>query len=180
VGPAWTRHLSKTTIQTCVFLFLVGVVGGVVAYLQRSSVVEPHVAGSNAIAFHVAVALIAASVAVVLPRVDTVRRVPYPIWVAPFSRSALDRFRRTVTLRSGPSPGRVVRALLAGLLTIALLSNFVRAGVQVVEGLDPNFTVNAWGGPSYLGAMLAHYLDGLVLFYLEALILNMVVLGAGQ
>jgi len=34
-----------------------------------------------------------------------------------------------------------------------------RAGEQVTGGLDPNFTVNAWGGPSYAGAMACHYLD---------------------
>jgi hypothetical protein len=32
----------------------------------------------------------------------------------------------------------------------------------------------AWGGPSYLGAMLAHYLDALYLFYVEALLLNLI------
>jgi len=42
---------------------------------------------------------------------------------------------------------------------------FWRAGVQVTGGLDPNFTVNAWGGPSYAGAMACHYLD---LFLLAA------------
>jgi hypothetical protein len=30
---------------------------------------------------------------------------------------------------------------------------------QLTGGLDPNFTVNAWGGPSYAGAMACHYLD---------------------
>ena len=34
-----------------------------------------------------------------------------------------------------------------------------RVGEQVTAGLDPNFTANAWGGPSYLGAMACHYLD---------------------
>ena len=34
-----------------------------------------------------------------------------------------------------------------------------RAGARVLGGLDPNFTVNAWGGPTYLGAMTCHYLD---------------------
>jgi hypothetical protein len=32
-------------------------------------------------------------------------------------------------------------------------------------GLDPNFTVNAWGGPGYACAMACHYLD---LFLLAA------------
>jgi hypothetical protein len=33
---------------------------------------------------------------------------------------------------------------------------FARAGEQVIGGLDPNSTVNAWGGPAYLGAMACH------------------------
>jgi hypothetical protein len=32
------------------------------------------------------------------------------------------------------------------------------------------------GGPSYLGAMLAHYLDGVYLYYLEALLMNVILL----
>jgi hypothetical protein len=59
-------------------------------------------------------------------------------------------------------------------LVILLLYNFFRAGLQVIGGLDPNFTVNAWGGPSYLGALMAHYLDAAYLFYIEALLLNYV------
>jgi hypothetical protein len=97
------------------------------------------------------------------------------IWVAPFSQSGLDRFRRTVLLKSGASPTRIVRALLAVGLSILLMFNFVRAGMQIIGGLDPNFTVNAWGGPSYSGALLAHYLDGAYLFYVEALLLNLVI-----
>jgi len=48
---------------------------------------------------------------------------------------------------------------------VLFLFCFWRAGVQVTAGLDPNFTVNAWGGPSYAGAMACHYLD---LFLLAA------------
>lgn len=38
-----------------------------------------------------------------------------------------------------------------------------RVGQQVVAGLDPNVTHDAWGGPSYLGAMACHYLDAALL-----------------
>ncbi|WP_344653277.1 hypothetical protein [Cryptosporangium japonicum] len=41
-----------------------------------------------------------------------------------------------------------------------------RIGEQVFAGLDPNFTRNAWGGPSYLGAMYCHYIDGALGFSL--------------
>jgi hypothetical protein len=37
------------------------------------------------------------------------------------------------------------------------------AGEQVTGGLDPNFSINAWGGPTNFGALAADYLDGLVL-----------------
>jgi len=76
-------------------------------------------------------------------------------------------------LESGASPTRIARALLAGVLSILLMFNFLRAGMQIIGGLDPNFTVNAWGGPGYVGALLAHYLDGAYLFYVEALLLNL-------
>jgi hypothetical protein len=98
---------------------------------------------------------------------------PYSIWVAPFSRSGLDRLKLSIRPSSRSSPVAVGRAILVVLLTIAFLYNFLRAGEQVIGGLDPNFTVNAWGGPGYFGAMFAHYLDGLYLIYIEAFLLNL-------
>lgn len=41
----------------------------------------------------------------------------------------------------------------------------IRAGVQVFAAFDPDFTRDAWGGPSYLGASLAHWMDGILIFY---------------
>jgi hypothetical protein len=52
----------------------------------------------------------------------------------------------------------------------------IRLGAQVIGGLDPNATVNAWGGPSYLGALLAHWLDGIVGFYVAAFLLSRLLL----
>jgi hypothetical protein len=157
-------------------LFVAGVLLGVVTYLQRSEVPGRHVPGSNAVPAHVVLALVAVGLAILVPRLGPAKRAPYPIWVAPFSRSGLDRFRWTTSLRAGLSLGHVARALVAVVLAILLLFNFLRAGQQVVAGLDPNFTINAWGGPTYLGAMLAHYLDAVYLFYLEALLMDAVLL----
>jgi hypothetical protein len=171
-----SRHLSRTTALACALLFVAGVVAGVFAYLQRSAVVEAHVPGTNAVPTHVALAVVAVVLFFGLPRLRLAQRAPYPVWVAPFSESGRDRLERTVRLRAGTSPGSVVRAVLAALLTILLLYNFFRAGAQLVGGLDPNFTTNAWGGPSYLGALLAHYLDAAYLFYVEALLLNLVLI----
>jgi hypothetical protein len=166
-------YLSKTTILGSVSLFLVGIILGAASYVERSPVVEEQVPGSNAIPAHVVLAVIAVGLVFALPRHRLAKRAPYSIWVAPFSRSGLDRFTRTVSLRSGASPIRIAQALLAVVLSILLMFNFLRAGMQIIGGLDPNFTVNAWGGPSYLGALLAHYLDGACLFYVEAFLLNL-------
>jgi hypothetical protein len=168
------RYLSKTTFLTCALLYVTGVAAGSLIYIQRSPVVEEPVPGASAIPAHIALALVAVGLFIGLPRLRLAKQAPYSIWVAPFSQSGLDRFKQTILLRFGVPPGKIVRAVLAGLLTILLLFNFFRAGEQVIGGLDPNFTANAWGGPSYLGAMLAHYLDGAYLFYIEALILNLV------
>lgn len=168
------RYLSKTTALTCALLFVAGVVAGTFIYLQRSPVIQERVPGTNAIPLHIVLALVGVGLFIGLPRFRWAKQAPYSKWVAPFSRSGLDRFRQTILLRSGVRPGKIVRAVLAGLLSILLLYNFFRAGEQVIEGLDPNAVINAWGGPGYLGALLAHYLDVLYLFYIEALLLNLV------
>jgi hypothetical protein len=55
---------------------------------------------------------------------------------------------------------------------------FGRIGEQVTDGLDPNFTVNAWGGPTYLGAMACHYLDAALGIAASAWLLDKILLRA--
>ena len=74
------------------------------------------------------------------------------------------------------SPSGLGRALLALPPAALFLYAFYRAGEQVTGGLDPNFTVNAWGGPTYLGAMACHYLDLLLLMAAASWLLNRVLL----
>jgi hypothetical protein len=52
--------------------------------------------------------------------------------------------------------------------------------MQIIDGLDPNQTVNAWGGPTYLGALLAHYLDCIIGFYAAAFLLSRLLLPAAD
>ena len=73
-------------------------------------------------------------------------------------------------------PSFALRLFLAVLPTALLAYLPVRAGMQVIGGLDPNFTANAWGGPSYLGALACHYLDAALLGALAAALLNLVLL----
>jgi hypothetical protein len=71
-------------------------------------------------------------------------------------------------------------ARVAATVPLVLLLAYApfRLGAQLIGGLDPNATVNAWGGPSYLGALLAHWLDGLVAFYAAAFLLSRLLLRA--
>jgi hypothetical protein len=57
-----------------------------------------------------------------------------------------------------------ISVVLALALAVMAYAQF-RAGVQVLSGLDPNLPAQAWGGPSALGAGLAHWLDAALLFY---------------
>lgn len=90
------------------------------------------------------------------------------------------RARRWPPRAPALTPARLV--LAAPLLFLLVFAAF-RAGVQVLAGLDPNFTVNAWGGPTYLGAMACHYLDlavgGIVVVGVLRLSLTRPVTGAG-
>jgi hypothetical protein len=90
--------------------------------------VSSHAPSANAVPDHVVLAFVAVAFAILVPRLREAKKAPYPIWVAPFSRSGLDRFRRTTSPRAGPSLGHVARALVAVVLAILLLFNFLRAG----------------------------------------------------
>ncbi len=62
--------------------------------------------------------------------------------------------------------------MLATPLLLLVMFGFFRTGYQVTSGLDPNDTVNAWGGPTYIGAMACHYLDVAVIVAAAAWLLN--------
>ncbi len=84
--------------------------------------------------------------------------------------------RRAARTVSAALRGQSARALAALLPAALFLYCSWRAGEQVTAGLDPNFTVNAWGGPSYLGAMACHYLDCAVLIAAAAWLLGKILL----
>jgi hypothetical protein len=162
--PAW---LTVTVISTA---FVVGGAIGALTYVHRSSVVEKHVAGTNAISVHIVIAV--AVVALVISTHIWRPRWGHRAWVAPFSKNALSRLSHTIRLQRGVTVTNVLRVLLALSLVLVLLYWPFRMGEQTIGGLDVNSSVNAWGGPTYLGALLAHWLDCIVAFYISALVLN--------
>jgi hypothetical protein len=146
--------------------FVSGLIYGLLEFLQRSPIRREHVAGSAAWRQQLALAL--ATIVILSAAQARHRRRFGPrsgqLWLlAPLGRHAARRVARALGFGSeAAQPGRVLLALPAAAL---FLFCFWRAGVQVTGSLDPNFTVNAWGGPSYAGAMACHYLD---LFLLAA------------
>jgi hypothetical protein len=146
--------------------FVSGVIYGLIEFLQRSPIRQEHVAGSAAWGLHLALAfgtIVILSVAQARHRRRFGPRSGRLWLLAPLGRHAAHRVARALGFGSeAGQPDRVLAALPAAAL---FLFCFWRAGVQVTAGLDPNFTVNAWGGPSYIGAMACHYLD---LFLLAA------------
>jgi hypothetical protein len=97
-----------------------------------------------------------------------------PPWLlSPLGRPAARRLTRTIRTGFG-GPAASGRAVLALALAGLFLYGFYRAGEQVTAGLDPNFNVNAWGGPTYVGAIAAHYLDLLVLMGAAAWLLHLI------
>jgi len=166
------RQISRPLTALAASAFCAGVVAGLISYLDRSPVREKFVPGSSAWWQHLGVA-IAAIALLALGQWRHRRRFGprsgRPWLLAPLGRAAARRFARTV---SG-APGRVLLALPPAVLFVY---GFWRAGKQVIGGLDPNFTVNAWGGPTYLGAMACHYLDCFALMGLAAWLLGQILL----
>jgi hypothetical protein len=144
---------------------------GAVAYSHRSPVLERHIPGTNAITTHVVLAIAAAAVVIAVQiwrSVKRSQRSPSP-WTAPFSTRAAAKMSRAIRLSGGAA---VAKALPTTLLVLVLLYCPYRMGQQVIGGLDPNSTVNAWGGPTYAGALFAHWLDCIIGFYVAAFLLS--------
>ena len=82
----------------------------------------------------------------------------------PFTAAGWAAFTGALRWRGRP----VLLRPVAFLAALAMAYTPLRAGVQVLAGLDPDVTRDAWGGPSYPGAAAAHWLDGALIFLAAA------------
>jgi hypothetical protein len=145
--------LSAVAVTTALASFTFGLIGGLIYYLNRSPVRQTEVAGTDAWIPH----LILTGVLLIGLGVVAARR-RWNLLTAPLRRPAMGRL--LATFRSGLlRPTQWPRLLLAAILVLIMAFLIFRAAFQVIAGFDPNFPTNAWGGPSYLGAMYCHYLD---------------------
>jgi hypothetical protein len=161
-----------------VALFAAGVISGWFQYLGRSPFPEKHVPGTSAWWQQLAVAVLACA-AFSYARLRHSRRSGRDsdrLWLlAPLGKPAARRAVRTVAGALCGQSG-FARALVALPPAGLFFYCFWRAGLQVTGGLDPNSTVNAWGGPTYLGAMACHYLDCWALMAAAAWLLDRILL----
>lgn len=177
-----THHLGSSSpdirrisplLSACAGAFLgLGLVTGLIEYLHRSPAREVHAPGTSAWTPHLIEAAMACAlygVAWSRHRRRFGRGSGRLLLLAPLGAAAASRLM--VTMRQ--SSWRTVAAL-PPLAFIAY--GFWRIGEQVTAGLDPNFTVNAWGGPTYLGAMACHYLDCLLIMAACAWLLDRILL----
>lgn len=147
----WSRPLVLITG----ILFALGLALG--ALPLDPDAAGPHRPEDNAIGAHLLVAVIVAAGAVLVSlRTRSLR------WVwSPWTRRTAVRIR--LTFRRARSSVTGVLRCLVFVLTAALFGYLVlRMGMQVTGGLDPAFTRNAWGGPTAIGAFLAHGVDAVL------------------
>lgn len=161
------RQVSPRLSASAAGVTAVGIVTGVIEYLHRSPIREAHLPGTSAWTPH----LVAAAVAGALYGVARWRhgrrsgRGSGLLLLAPLGKSAASRLMATMR--------QVLWRSAAALPPLALIGySLWRVGEQVIGGLDPNFTANAWGGPSYLGAMACHYLDAALMIAVGAWLLD--------
>jgi hypothetical protein len=159
--PAIVQQLSPPLTALTAALFAGGVISGWLTYQSRSPVRQHHLPGTSAWWPHIILAAVACVVfgSAWWQHKHTSGRRSDRLWLlAPFGQAAGRRIARTghAAIRGPAGAGRALAALP---FAAVFGYSFYRAGEQVIGGLDPNFTVNAWGGPSYLGAMSCHYLD---------------------
>ncbi|QIS13757.1 hypothetical protein [Nocardia arthritidis] len=173
VRPPRSRP-SGPLVAVAVVSFAAGIVSGGISYANRSAHREAHVAGTAAWWPHLALLVFAVVLVVVVTR-RAAR--PAGLLLAPLGSPAAQRLRHTLAA-TRRHPTAALR-LLVGIVPMAILVYSPwRIGEQILGGLDPNFTANAWGGPSYLGAMACHYLDAALLMAASAGLLNLLLLPA--
>jgi len=150
-----TRQISPLLAVAAAGVTAVGVATGFLRYLDRSPIRESTAPGASAWGQQLAVAAVA-GLLYDLARWRHRRRFGRGggrlLLLAPVGRDAAARLLAAARRASWRT--------VAALPPLAVICYCCwRVGEQATAGLDPNFTANAWGGPSYLGAMACHYLD---------------------
>lgn len=141
-------RLSPWLTATTLAALGLGVLAGGLELIAAQPTAVRHRPGTDAWGVHIALTVVALAWIVAAVRYPAARP-PLPL-SAGFARRVRAAYR---------SP---LRAVPVTLLLVLCLYLVWRMGQQVLGGLDPAFTANAWGGPGYAGAFYCHYLDCLL------------------
>ena len=164
------NRFSPALVTVALAATAAGIALGAVAYAQRSPEHRGHAPAASAWPAHLVLTGLALGWLLLAAARGRRRGVGLPaLLTAPLRRRAAARLRLAA---HGP------RVIAAAPLVLLMAYDLTRAGAQVIGGLDPNFTADAWGGPSYAGAMYCHYLDLGLLTALAATLLSRLVLPA--
>lgn len=154
--PQHHRTVSPPLTIIAVITVALGLVLGVLNQRGRGDQVADHRPQDNAIAPHLVIGALVLAAAVIL---TVVTRSLRWIWT-PVSGRTGARIRATFG-QVAESPTGVLRSAAVVALAVFVLYLLLRMGLQATAGLNPGFTVNAWGGPTRLGAFAAHGVDAL-------------------
>lgn len=180
------RRFSLPLVTATVVLFLGGVVVGSVT--PRPTLTVPtHQPELNAWPAHLAVTVLVVAVLTGWAWWDR-RRGRRLDPFTPWRRTASARLRATlIRIGRGDLGGRllaVLRTLVMILALVVIAFTLFRMGFQVSFTRDPAQTVNAWGGPTYLGAYYAHAIDAVLTALVAGFVVRAVTLagtaGAGR
>lgn len=170
------RRLSVPLVAATLILVLGGVAVGFVTPVP-TLVVPEHDPRLNAWPAHVVVTVLVLAALAGWAWWD--RRQGRPVDpLASWRRGTAARLAATVRrLARGGFSQRLVAVLRVLVMVLALLViafTLFRMGFQVSFTRHPAQTVNAWGGPSYLGAFYAHGIDAVLTALVAGLVIRLV------
>lgn len=151
------RRLSPILCAITVVAFVAGLGWGLSEYLSadRDAPINAHVDGTDAWGVHIALTAVALGWIIAGVWAHRTARAPWLVPPNPVGRPITAQWSALVPL----TPMKAARGIIAAAVEFVVVYSVWRAGAQITGALDPRWTVNAWGGPGYLGALYCHYLD---------------------
>ncbi|GAA1290440.1 hypothetical protein GCM10009590_18030 [Brachybacterium alimentarium] len=164
------RGVSGLLVALISIGLLTGGMFGVLVPMHPQQPPAVHRPEANAIGVH----LLLAATAFVVAVAGTARsRSARWLWW-PVSNQAKKRLDLTFRF-AGESVLGMLRAAVMAVIILFVLFLAFRMGMQATAWTDPGFsTLNAWGGPTELGAFLAHGLDAVLCMALACVLAHVV------
>jgi len=167
--------ISKTAVVVYLGLFAFGALCELVWYVSTRDNPAPAVYKDiNAIPGHLVLLAVVLLVLAIGAKVNRPALLTFLKW--PFTPTGLQRTfdaalrlpRDLFGFGSRSLGARVLRlpfGLLSMFAVLLMAWSFIRSGEELIGNLDHAWRINAYGGPTWAGAVGAHWLDAAVMFY---------------